>query len=427
MDFILVRADAHADERAARPYLRRWKSADFICVHTRNLRLRRIVFAGLPQAARAGNVDAFFAMKVPFLDLQLQHRALREQALAALAATYDATRFCLGQDVENFENNFSRTLGYPRALALNSGTSPLHLASILGGFGPGDEVIVPAFTFISSAWGVAYVGATPRFVDVDARTFNVDPAAVEAAITPKTKGIVAVHLFGQPAPMDELMAIAKKHGLFVIEDCAQAAGLTYKGTPVGMIGDVGQFSFYPTKNLGGCGEGGALVSKHAAHFEKAKLLRVHGSGRRYYHDHVGFNFRMDGFQGALLNVKLPHLAGWTARRQEIARRYREGIKLAEVILPVEIEAGACVYHQFTIRHPRRDALREHLTKCDVGTDLIYPVPLHLQACFAELGYKPGSLPVAEKACATCVSLPIFPELTDAQVAQVIESVNAFRG
>jgi dTDP-4-amino-4,6-dideoxygalactose transaminase len=286
-------------------------------------------------------------------------------------------------------------------------------------------VIAPPFTFISTVWGISYVGATPVFVDVDEATFNIDPAKIEAAITPRTKGIVAVHLFGQPAQMDEILAIAKKHGLFVIEDCAQAVGARYKGTPVGLLGDAGTFSFYPTKNLGGCGEGGALVSKNDALFEKAKLLRVHGSGRRYYHDHVGFNFRMDGFQGALLNVKLPHLAKWTARRQAIARRYREGIKLADTVLPVTVPWGESVFHQFTIRHPRRDALREHLAKHEIGTDLIYPVPLHRQQCYAGLGYAEGSMPVAEKACANCVSLPIFPELTDAQVEHVVASVNAF--
>lgn len=364
-------------------------------------------------------------MKVPFLDLSLQHKALREQALAALAATYDATRFCLGKDVEDFEKNFAATLGYPRALALNSGTSPLHIACMIAGFGPGDEVIVPPFTFISSAWGINYVGATPRFVDVEESTFNLDPARLEAAITPRTKGIIVVHLFGQPARMDEIMAIARKHNLFVIEDCAQAVGAKYKGTPVGTFGEVGTFSFYPTKNLGGCGEGGALVAKRDEVFTKARHIRVHGSDRRYYHDIVGGNFRMDGFQGALLNVKLPHLATWTARRQEIAKRYLAEIKLADVILPAQPDYGQSVFHQFTIRHPRRDALREHMARHDVGTDMIYPVPLHRQKCYADLGYGEGSFPVAEKSAATCISLPIFPELTDAQVGCVIESINRF--
>ena len=366
-------------------------------------------------------------MKVPFLDLSLQHRALREQALAALTATYDANRFCLGKDVEDFEKAFAATLGYPRALALNSGTSPLHIACMLAGFGPGDEVIAPPFTFISTVWGVSYVGATPRFVDVEEGTFNLDPAKLEAAITPRTKGLIVVHLFGQPARIEEIMAIARKHDLFVIEDCAQAVGARYGATPVGSFGDVGTFSFYPTKNLGGCGEGGALVARDEALFTRARHIRVHGSDRRYYHDIVGGNFRMDGFQGALLNVKLPHLASWTARRQAIAQRYLDGLRLADLRLPDQPAYGRSVFHQFTVRHPRRDALRAHLTACDVGTDLIYPVPLHRQKCYADLGYAEGSLPVAERAAATCVSLPIFPELTDAQVDHVIASVNAFRG
>jgi dTDP-4-amino-4,6-dideoxygalactose transaminase len=225
--------------------------------------------------------------------------------------------------------------------------------------------------------------------------------------------------------MDEIMAVAKKHNLFVIEDCAQAVGAKYKGTPVGLFGEVGTFSFYPTKNLGGCGEGGALTARDERVFTTARHIRVHGSDRRYYHDIVGGNFRMDGFQGALLNVKLPRLAGWTARRQAIARRYLAEIKLADVILPAQPEYGASVFHQFTIRHPRRDALREHLARQDVGTDLIYPVPLHRQKCYASLGYGEGALPIAERAAATCVSLPIFPELNDAQVEQVIRAVNSF--
>ncbi len=364
-------------------------------------------------------------MKVPFLDLSLQHKALREPALAALTSTYDGTRFCLGKDVEDFEKNFASALGYPRALAMNSGTAPLHVACMIAGFGPGDEVIAPPFTFISTVWGVSYVGATPRFVDVEEGTFNLDPAKIEAAITPRTKGIIVVHLFGQPARMDEIIAIARKHGLYVIEDCAQAVGARYKGKPVGLFGDVGTFSFYPTKNLGGCGEGGAFVAKDEPVHIKARHIRVHGSDRRYYHDIVGGNFRMDGFQGALLNVKLPHLSAWTARRQAVAARYRAEIKLADVRLPDQPTYGQSVFHQFTIRHPRRDALREHFAKREVGTDLIYPVPLHQQKCYASLGQVLGSLPVAEKAAATCVSLPIFPELTDAQVDHVIAVINSF--
>lgn len=364
-------------------------------------------------------------MKVPFLDLKPQHQALRTEVLAALAATYDATRFCLGKDVEDFEKSFSATLGYPRALGLNSGTSPLHLASLCAGFGPGDEVITTPFTFASSCWGISYVGATPVFVDIDPDTWCISPAAIARAITPKTKGIVVVHIFGQPARMDEIMALARQHRLFVVEDCAQAVGAQHKGVPVGSMGDCGTFSFYPTKNLGACGEGGAFVSQHGAVMDKAQLLRVHGSPKRYLHTEVGFNFRMDGFQGAVLNIKLRHLATWTARRRAIAARYLAGIKRADVQLPVVSADGESVWHQFTLLHPQRDALRVHLEKNGVGTEIIYPGPMHLQPCYASLGYQPGSMPVSERTSARCVSLPIFPELTDGQVDHVIQAINTF--
>ena len=288
-------------------------------------------------------------MKVPFLDLSLQHRALREPALAALAATYDANRFCLGKDVEDFERNFGAALGYPRVLGMNSGTSPLHIACMIAGLKPGDEVITTPFTFISSAWGINYTGARPVFADIEEGTFNLDPARLPAALTSHTKAIIVVHLFGQPARMDEIVAFAVRHNLFVIEDCAQAVGARYRGTPVGLLGDAGTFSFYPTKNLGGCGEGGAFVSRREDVQTTARHIRVHGSDRRYYHDIVGGNFRMDGFQGALLNVKLPHLAAWTARRQEIAGRYLAGLRLADVRLPDQPDYGRSVFHQFTLQ------------------------------------------------------------------------------
>jgi len=365
-------------------------------------------------------------MKVPFIDLGPQHRALRDEALAAMAATYDATRFCLGSDVESFEGNFASSLGYPSAIGMNNGTSPLHVASMIAGFKPGDEVIVPPFTFIASAWGVAYVGATPVFADIEEGTYNLDPGTLESAISPRTRGVVVVHLFGLPARMDEIMAVARRHGLFVIEDCSQAVGARYRGTPVGLFGDAATFSFYPTKNLGACGEGGAFVSRRPEVAAQAKLIRVQGMEKRYHHAIVGGNFRMEGFQGALLNVKLPHLAEWTGRRRAIARTYLDGIRLKGARLPATPDYGESVYHQFTITHPRRDALRDHLAARGVGTDLIYPLPLHLQRCFAGLGYREGSMPVAERVAGSCVSLPIFPELSDEQVAFVVESVNSFR-
>ena len=364
-------------------------------------------------------------MKVPFLDLQLQHQAIRTEVLAALADTYDHTRFCLGQDVEQFEQAFSATLGYPGTLGMNSGTSPLHLGSLCGGFGPGDEVITTPFTFASSCWGISYTGATPVFVDIDPDTWCISPAAIAAAITPRTKGLVVVHLFGQPARMDEIMAVARAHRLFVVEDCAQAVGATYRGVPVGLVGDCGTFSFYPTKNLGGCGEGGAFVSRHPAVLDRARLLRVHGSPRRYLHTEVGFNFRMDGFQGAVLNIKLRQLAGWTARRRAIAAQYRAGLTRSDVQLPAAPPTAESVWHQFTLLHPQRDALRSHLQQHGIGTDIIYPGPMHLQPCYAALGYAAGSLPVAEQTSRHCLSLPIFPELTDAQVAHVIAAINSF--
>jgi dTDP-4-amino-4,6-dideoxygalactose transaminase len=365
-------------------------------------------------------------MKVPFLDLSLQHRALREPVLAALAATYDANRFCLGRDVEEFERNFGAALGYPEVAGMNSGSSPLHVACLIAGFGPGDEVITSPFTFIATAWGIVYTGAKPVFADIDPGTFNLDPERVEAAVTPRTKGLIVPHLFGQPACMDEIMAVAARHGLFVVEDCAQAVGALHRGRPVGLIGDCGTFSFYPTKNLGGCGEGGAFVSRRADVQAKARSIRVHGSDRRYHHDIVGGNFRMDGFQGAVLNVKLPHLAAWNERRRAIAKRYLEGIRLPGARLPAQPSYGRSVFHQFTLLHPRRDTLREHLAGLGVGSDLIYPVPLHLQACFSGLGMARGSFPAAEAACESCLSLPIFPELTDEQVDWVVESVNSFK-
>lgn len=364
-------------------------------------------------------------MKVPFLDLSLQHRALRTEILDAIAQAYDGTRFCLGRDVEEFELRFAEAFGYPGALGMNSGTSPLHVASLCANAGYGDEIITTPFTFASTAWGISYAGATPVFVDIEESTFNLDPEKIEAAITPKTKAISVVHLFGQPARMTEILALAARRGLAVIEDCAQAVGARYRGRPVGSIGDCGTFSFYPTKNLGACGEGGAFVSRHPAWMAKAKALRVHGSTQRYHHEMMGFNFRMDGFQGAALTIKLRHLTTWTQRRQAIARRYLQEIRVADLILPASPDYGESVYHQFTVRHPRRDALREHLAQCDVGTDLIYPKCLHLQPCYQDLGYRPGMLPIAERAAATCLSLPIFPELTDEQVTHVIACLNSF--
>jgi dTDP-4-amino-4,6-dideoxygalactose transaminase len=364
-------------------------------------------------------------MNVPFLDLARAHRPLRDELLAAWSATLEGNRFCLGRDVEEFERAFAAACGASEAVGLDNGTSALHLAAIALGLGPGDEVIVPAFTFIASAWTATYVGARPVFADVDPGHYCLTAATVRAALTPRTKAVVVVHLFGQPAPMDELLALAAEHGLAVIEDCAQAHLARYRGQPVGLLGDAGTFSFYPTKNLGGTGEGGALISRRPEVLASARVRRVHGSARRYYHDHIGFNYRMEGLQAAALNVKLRHLGAWTARRRAIAARYRAELRLGGLQLPALPQWGESVYHQFTVTHPQREALRAHLTAAGVGTDLIYPLPLHLQPCYAEIGPPRGALPVAERLAETCLSLPIFPELSDAEVAHVIAAVNAF--
>jgi dTDP-4-amino-4,6-dideoxygalactose transaminase len=364
-------------------------------------------------------------MKVPFLDLAQAHGPLREEILSAWAATLDGNRFCLGRDVEEFERAFALASGAAEAVGVDNGTSALHLAALALGLGPGDDVVVPAFTFIATAWAASYVGARPVFADIDPAHYCVTAETIRAALTPRTRAIVVVHLFGQPAPMEEILALAAERGLKVIEDCAQAHLARYREQPVGLLGDTGTFSFYPTKNLGGCGEGGALIARDPAVLRLARVLRVHGSERRYFHDHVGYNYRMEGLQAAALNVKLKHLAHWTERRRAIAARYRAGLKLTDLFVPQPPAWGASVYHQFTVRHPRRDALREHLTQAGIGTDLIYPMPLHRQPCYAALNYAPGSLPRAEETCATCLSLPIFPELTDAQVDHVIATVNAF--
>lgn len=366
-------------------------------------------------------------MKVPFLDLSRAHRELRAEILESFASTYDGSRFCLGADVEAFESEFAAASGARDAVGVNNGTSALHLVARALGLGPGDDVIVPAFTFIASAWTASYVGARPVFCDIDPHTFTVTAATIEAALTPQTKAVVVVHLFGTSADMDPILQLAAKRGLAVIEDCAQSHLATYHGKPVGLLGDAGTFSFYPTKNLGGVGEGGAVISRRSEVLDTVRLLRVHGSKVRYRHDAIGYNYRLEGLQAGALRVKLRHLSKWTERRRAIAARYRAEIRREDVQLPAPPAWGDSVYHQFTLLHPRRDALREHLTRCGVGTDLIYPAPLHLQPCYESLGQSGGSLPVAEQAARTCLSLPIFPELTEEEISHVVTSLNAFSG
>ncbi len=362
---------------------------------------------------------------VPYLDLKAQMRPIRAELDAAIARTLDNCSFCLGPDVIQFEKDFAKLIGTKHAVAMNSGTSALHIALLLLDIKPGDEVIVPAMTFIATSWAVSYVGATPVFVDVDDATCNLDPKLVEKAITPRTKAIIPVHLYGHPAELDSLLAIAKKHNLAIVEDTAQAHCAKYKGRTVGSFGIMSEFSFYPGKNLGAAGEGGALLLNDDAMAIRARALREHGSSVRYYHDEVGFNYRMEGIQGAVLGVKVKYIEAWTAARQRVARRYHELLAGTPLKLPREASGCESAYHLYVVRHPRRDELKKHLEANGVGCAFHYPVPLHLQKCYAHLGYKPGDFPVSESIGNECLSLPIYPELTDAQIERVAAVVNDF--
>jgi dTDP-4-amino-4,6-dideoxygalactose transaminase len=362
---------------------------------------------------------------VPYLDLPAQMRGIRPEIDAAIARTLDNCSFCLGPDVAQFEKDFARFCGAQHCLGFNSGTSALHVAMLLLGIGRDDEVITTPSTFVATSWAISYVGARPVFVDVEDDTFNLDPKLVERAISPKTRAIMPVHLYGHPVDLDPLLAICKKHGLPLVEDACQAHAANYKGKVVGTFGQISGFSFYPGKNLGAYGEGGALVTNDAGFAARARALREHGSTQRYYHDEVGFNYRMEGIQGAVLGVKLKHLDAWTQARRRVAHRYHELLADTPLQLPREAGYAESAYHLYVVRHPQREALKKHLESNKVGCALHYPLPLHLQKCYANLRYKPGDFPVAEKAARECLSLPIFPEMTDPQIERVSEVIHEF--
>jgi dTDP-4-amino-4,6-dideoxygalactose transaminase len=362
---------------------------------------------------------------IPYLDLKAQLKPLRAEIDAAIARTIDNCSFCLGPDVARFEKDFAKFCGVEHALGVNSGTSALHLAMKLLNVGPGDEVITTPFTFVATSWAISYVGATPVYVDIDDATFNLDPRKLEKAITPRTKAVMPVHLYGQPFDVDPILEICHRHHLPLVEDAAQSHGAKYKGKTVGSFGAVACFSFYPGKNLGACGEGGALVTNDPEFAKRAHSLREHGSSVRYYHDEVGFNYRMDGIQGAVLDIKLKHLADWTRERRRVAKRYTELLADTPLKLPREGAGAESAFHLYVVRHPRRDDLKKHLEANGVGCALHYPLPLHLQKCYASLGYKPGDLPNAEKAGRECLSLPVYPELTDAQIQRVVSVIKDF--
>ena len=362
---------------------------------------------------------------VPYLDLRAQLKPLRAELDAAIARTLDNCSFCLGPDVAQFEKDFAAFCGAQHALGFNSGTSALHVAMRLLGVGPGDEVITTPYTFIATSWAISYCGAKPVYVDIDEATFNLDPKLIEKAITPRTKAILPVHLYGQPFDVDAVAAVCKRHNLPFVEDAAQAHGAKYQGKSIGTFGAVSCFSFYPAKNLGACGEGGALVTNDAALAARAKSLREHGSTVRYHHDEVGYNYRLEGIQGAVLGVKLKHLAHWTRERQRVANRYAELLKDTPLQLPTVTAGNESAWHLYTVRSPRRDELKKFLDENKIGNAVHYPMPLHLQKVYASLGYKPGDFPVAEKASREVLSLPMFPELTDAQIQRVADVVKEF--
>ena len=363
-------------------------------------------------------------IKVPYLDLKAQYRSIKPEIDAAIARVLESGQFVLGAEVAEFEREFAAYCGTTECIALNSGTSALHLALLAAGVGPGDEVITVPFTFVACVAAVCYTGARPVLVDIDPRSFTLNPAAIEAVITPRTKAIMPVHLYGQPADMDPIMEIARRHGLVVIEDAAQAHGAKYKGRPVGSIGDMACFSFYPGKNLGAYGEGGAVTTSHAEYAQTIRMLRDWGQDRKYHHILRGFNYRMEAFQGAILRVKLRHLPQWTEARRTIVGKYNQLLADSGVETPKEMPWARHVYHVYTVRSDDRDVLQQALQAAGIQTSIHYPVPAHLQPAYADLGYARGSLPQSERASAEVLSLPLYPEMTDAQLEAVSRVVQA---
>jgi dTDP-4-amino-4,6-dideoxygalactose transaminase len=364
---------------------------------------------------------------VPMADLKAQYQRLSPEILPELAEVAASTAYVLGPKVAAFEKAFAKYAGVKHCVGLNSGTSALHLALICAGVKPGDEVITVPMTFIATSWGVSYAGATPVYVDVDPVTCTMDVKQVEARITKKTKAILPVHLYGQIADMGPLMALGRKHGIPVIEDAAQAHGANYNGQGVGTIGFAGCFSFYPGKNLGAYGEAGAVVTDDDQAAARMRALRDHAQGQRYHHDELGFNYRMDAFQGAILNVKLRYLEEWTESRRALAARYNELLAGLPIELPAEVAGRRHVWHLYVARHPERDRIRTELEARGVQTGLHYPIPLHLQKAYAHLGYKEGQFPVSERIGRECMTLPLFPEMTQQQQDIVVAALKDILG
>jgi dTDP-4-amino-4,6-dideoxygalactose transaminase len=353
---------------------------------------------------------------IPMVDLKAQFAKLAPEMMPAIERVMTDAAYINGPDVKLFEGEAAQALGAKHAIGCANGTDALQIAVRALGIGPGDEVITTAFTFVATGGAISICGATPVFVDVDATSFNIDVTAIEAAITPRTKAIVPVHLYGNPVDMDAIMAIADKHHLAVIEDCAQATAATWKGRTVGTIGHVGCFSFFPSKNLGCAGDGGMCLTNDSELADKIRAIGAHGSRVRYHNDIQGFNSRLDTLQAAILRVKLPHLPAWNNRRREVACKYSEVLAGTGVLTPQGSEHGRHVFHQYTVRHPERDRIQAHLQSVGVATAVYYPIPLHKQKMFAHLGYQDGQLPVSEALSRDVFSLPICPELSDENIA-----------
>lgn len=359
--------------------------------------------------------------RIPYLDLHAQHAPLKEEILAAVASIIDRNAFVLGPGVDAFERRFAEFCDAKHCVAVNTGTAALHLALLAYGIGPGDEVITQADTFIATVAAIMYTGARPVLVDVSEPAYTIDVAAVEAAITSKTKAILPVHLFGQPCDLDALRALAKKRGIALIEDASQAHGAQYGGSVIGSSGTA-TFSFYPGKNLGACGEGGGIVTDDDAIADRLRLLRNHGSKEKYRHDVVGYNYRLEGIQGAILDVKTRHLQAWTDGRRRVAAAYDR--LLSDVPRPSLLPDTASSYHIYPVFVRNRDAVRSRLSEAGIETNVHYPIPCHLQPGYASLGYEEGAFPVSERVAAEELSLPIFPEMTGEQVEYVAANLKA---
>lgn len=364
--------------------------------------------------------------RIDYMDLKRQYKKYKSEFMDAIEQVCEETAFSGGKFAERFEKDFAHYIGTSYCAAVNSGTSALHMAMLALNIGPGDEVIVPANTFIASAWGVMYTGATPVFVDCTDDTWVIDATKLEEKVTKNTKAIVGVHLYGQPFDVDAIKKIAHKHQLALIEDCAQAHGAKYKGKKVGGFGDVGCFSFYPGKNLGAFGEGGAITTDSKSLCDMINIYKNHGAEKRYYHDYIGYNMRMDGIQGAILSQKLKYLDSWNQRRKEIAQRYKNEIRNENIKFQKVTPDTEPVYHLMEVQVDNRDVFMEYMENRNIYCSCHYPVPCHLQKVFAYLGYKEGDLPIAEALASHCVSLPMFPELRDDEVDAVILACNNYR-